>query len=101
MLEINDVVLYGIVLCKLRLFDHKIATTAYVMMTRTELFAPSTCRIQCVFSKIFFSLMIHTSKVMYRHEIICTINMASLTINYLFANKFGNKANWQGYAPLS
>ena len=67
--------------CKLHMFDHKIATMAYVTITRSELFTPRSC-LQCVFFKDCFISLGYlnkfdaTSKVMYRHEIICTGNTA-------------------------
>ena len=57
-------------------------TTAYVTMTRTELFAAPESWTQCVVSKIFiislryFNQLDATSKVMYRHQIMCTGNTA-------------------------
>ena len=68
--------------CKLRQFDHNMPTTAYLTMIRIESFAVPASWIQCVLSKIFvislryFNQLDATSKVMYRHEIICTGNTA-------------------------
>ena len=57
------------------------ATTEYVTMTRTELISTPASWTQCVFSNILFFISYRhfnqldaLSKVMYRHEIICTGN---------------------------
>ena len=57
------------------------ATTAYVTMTRTELFEAPESWIQWIFSKDcffisrrYFNQLDTTSTVTYRHEIICTGN---------------------------
>ena len=57
-------------------------------MTRTELI--SAYWTHCVFQRFFFISLYNfnqldaTSKVMYRHEIMCTGNKAYLINNYLF-----------------
>ena len=58
-------------------------------MTRTELISAPTSWTQCVFQRFFISLrnfnqLDAMSKVLYRHEIICTGNKAYLINNYLF-----------------
>ena len=76
-------------------------------MTRTEFISAPSSWTQCVFQRFFFISLRNfnqldaTSKVMYRHEIICTGNNAYLINNYLFRDiavaaslwKFVNKAN--------
>ena len=71
--------------CKLR-----IGPTEYVTMTRTELISAPASWTQCVCQRFSFISLLNfnqldsTSKVMYRHEIICTGNKAYSINNYLF-----------------
>ena len=74
---------------------------AYVTMTRTELIsAPESCT-QCVFQKFFFISLRNfnqldaTSKVMYRHEIICIGNKAYLINKYLFRDNAVAASLWK------
>ena len=78
--------LFGIVFSDIRLVflehneNYVKATTAYVTMTRTELFEAPDSWIQWIFSKDFFisrrnfNQLDTTSNVTYRHEIMCTGN---------------------------
>ena len=67
--------------------DYVKATTAYVTMTRTELISAPASWTQCVFQRFFFISLRNLnqldaiSKVMYRHEIICTGNKVYLTLS--------------------
>ena len=69
-------------------------------MTRTELISAPASWTQCVFQRLFISLpnfnqLDAISKVMYRHEIICTGNKAYLINNYLFRNNAGAASLWK------
>ena len=73
----------------------------YVTMTRTELISAPASWTQCVFQSLFFISLrnVHqldaTSKVMYRHEIICTGNKAYLINNYLFWDNAVAASRWK------
>ena len=73
----------------------------YVTMTRTELISAPASWTQCVFQRFFFISLRNfnqldaTSKVMYRHEIICTGNKAYLFNNYLFRDNAVAASLWK------
>ena len=70
-------------------------------MMRTELISALTSWTQCVFQTFFFISLRNfnqldaTSKVMYRHEIICTGNKAYLINNYLFRDNAVAASLWK------
>ena len=78
---------------------------AYVTMTRTAFISAPASWTHCVFQRFFFISLRNfnqldaTSKVMYRHEIICIGNKANLINNYFsgqwlpHSGKFVNKAD--------
>ena len=76
-------------------------TTTYVTMTRTELISAPASWTQSVFQRFFFISLRNfnqldaTSKVMYRHEIICTGNKAYLINNYLFRDNAVAASLWK------
>ena len=69
-------------------------------MTRTELISASASWTQYVFQRFFFISLPNfnkldaTSKVMYRHEIMCTGNKAYLINNYLFLDNTVAASVW-------
>ena len=70
-------------------------------MTRTEFISALASWTQCVFQRLFFISLRNfnqldaISKVMYRHEIICTGYKAYLVNNYLFRDNAVAASLWK------